>query len=176
LLTTSTLAIPLVIGAWLVGYLTGGELSAGTAGLLSFVLFAISALMRAVGGRLSAAGVGPGRIALMASVAGALGIATLAGGNSLGWAIPAVVLMGIGLSLPSALVYDLGERVLPDRPVGGLGLLLTGANAFPIAAIPLVGVAIGEGEAELAFLLLAGFVLLAGVANARPAVPAPQPP
>ena len=169
LLTTSTLAVPLVIGAWLVGYLTAGELGAGVAGLLSFVLFAISALMRDVGGRLSASGVPAGRLTLAAAVAGSLGIAALAAGDSLGWAIPAVVLMGIGLSLPSALVYDLGERVLPDRPVGGLGLLLTGANSFPIAAIPLVGAAIGSGDAEAAFLALAAFVLVAGIANARPA-------
>ena len=169
LLTTSTLAVPLVIGAWLVGYLTAGELGPATAGLLSFVLFAISAAMRDVGGRLSASGAPAGRLSLAAAVAGSLGIAALAGGDSLAWAIPAVVLMGIGLSLPSALVYDLGERVLPDRPVGGLGLLLTGANAFPIAVIPLVGAALGSGDAEAAFIALAAFVLAAGIVNARPA-------
>jgi hypothetical protein len=75
--------------------------------------------------------------------------------------------MGIGLSLPSALAYDLGEGVLPDRPVGGLGLLLTGANAFPIAAIPLVGAALANDNPDAAFLPLAALVLVAGIANHR---------
>jgi len=170
LLTISTLTVPLVIGAWLVVYLvSGGDLGPAEAGILSFALFALSALMRAVGGRLSESGVAPGRIALAAAVAGALGIAALAAGDTLGWALLAVALMGVGLSLPSAVVYDLGERVLPDRPIGGLGLLLVGANAFPIPVIPLVGAAIAADNPEVAFLPLAALVLVAGIANARPA-------
>ena len=170
LLTISTLTVPLVIGAWMVNYLvSGGELGAAEAGALSFALFALSAVARAVGGRLSEAGVAPGLIVLAAAAAGSLGIAALAAGDSLGWALIAIALMGVGLSLPSALVYDLGERVLPDRPIGGLGLLLVGANAFPIPAIPLVGAALADDDAAAAFLPLAALVLLAGIANARAA-------
>jgi MFS transporter, DHA1 family, inner membrane transport protein len=168
LLAISSLTVPLVIGAWLVAYLASGDdLGPAEAGILSFALFVLSALMRDLGGRLSDSGVPANRIVLGGSLAGALGIAALAAGDTLGWALVAVALMGIGLSLPSALAYDLGEGVLPDRPVGGLGLLLTGANAFPIAAIPLVGAALANDNPDAAFLPLAALVLVAGIANHR---------
>lgn len=168
LLAISTLTVPLVVGAWLVSYLaSGGDLGPAEAGILSFALFALSALMRAVGGRLSESGTPPGRIALAAAVVGSLGIAALAAGDSLEWALVAVALMGVGLSLPAAVVYDLGERVLPDRPIGGLGLLLVGANAFPIPVIPLIGAALAADDPAAAFLPLAALVLVAGIANYR---------
>src|SRR5512132_626428 len=58
LLAISVLTVPLVIGAWLVGYLSAGDSrSTAAAGVFGFALFAISAVTRDVGGRLSAAGV-----------------------------------------------------------------------------------------------------------------------
>ncbi|HEY3192013.1 MAG TPA: hypothetical protein VGJ61_04450 [Solirubrobacterales bacterium] len=56
----TTLAIPLVIGAWLVHFLiTKVDLAAGVAGALSFMLFGIAALMRDVAGRLAGSGISP---------------------------------------------------------------------------------------------------------------------
>src|SRR5262249_10150819 len=60
LLGLATLAIPLVVGAWLVHYLvTEDDMTAAAAGALSFALFAISAVMREVAGRITAAGAAP---------------------------------------------------------------------------------------------------------------------
>jgi MFS transporter, DHA1 family, inner membrane transport protein len=173
LLATSALGIPMVIGAWLVVYLVGeDDLAAGVAGAVSFAMFGLSAASRYAGGLLSARDAPAGAVAAAGCIAGAAGIAALALIDGLGGALLAALLIGLGLSLPSALVYDEGERVLPDRPLGGLGLILVGASSFPIVAIPLVGVALGEGDGEAALLAMAGFVLLAGVANLKPAQPA----
>lgn len=170
LLGISALGVPFVIGAWLVSYLIADDgMSTGLAGLISFALFALSAAMRYVGGRLSAAGASPTLIAAGGSALGAAGIAVLAIDNSIGWALLGVSLIGIGLSLPAALVYDEGEDVLVGRPLGGLGLIQVGANVFPIPLIPLVGAALADGNGEAAFLGLAAFVVLAGLANVRPA-------
>src|SRR5512132_425431 len=102
LLAISVLTVPLVIGAWLVGYLSAGDsMSTAAAGVFGFALFAISAVTRDVGGRLSAAGVSRRLLAV-------------------------VVLTGVGFSLPYPLFYDEGEQALPDRPLAGLGLLQVG--------------------------------------------------
>src|SRR5439155_12755596 len=57
LLGIATLNLPLIVGAWLVHYLiTDVGMSAAGAGILSFILFAISAAMRDIAGRLTAGG------------------------------------------------------------------------------------------------------------------------
>jgi hypothetical protein len=84
---------------------------------------------------------------------------------------------GVGFSLPYPLFYDEGERVLPDRPLAGLGLLQVGSNAFPIVAIPLIGEALSDGRQELAFVSLAGLVAVTALASLGPgpAAPAAEP-
>lgn len=78
------------------------------------------------------------------------------------------LLAGVGFSLPYPLFYDEGERVLPDRPLAGLGLLQVGSNAFPIVAIPLIGEALSDGRQELAFLSLAGLVAVTALLSLGP--------
>src|SRR5262249_5785260 len=129
----TTLTIPLVIGAWLVHYLiTEIDLSAGTAGALAFLLFAISAVMRDVAGRLAGSGTSPSLLVVGGLGGAAAGVAILGLGHSGGAAAAGIVLIGVGLSLPYPLFYDQGERVLPDRPVAGLAALQVGVNGFPI--------------------------------------------
>ena len=76
--------------------------------------------------------------------------------------------MGVGLSLPYPLYYDEAERVLPDRPIGSLGLMQVGAGIFPIPVIPAFGAALAAGNADVAFAALAGFALFTLLLNARP--------
>ena len=168
----TTLTIPLVIGAWLVHYLiTDIGLSAGAAGVLSFLLFGVSGVMRDVAGRLAGSGTSPSLLVIAGLSVAAAGIALLGLGTSAATATAALVLIGIGLSLPYPLFYDQGERVLPDRPLGGLGLLQVGGNAFPILVVPLFGAALASGDSDAAFLFLAAFTVLTAVLNATPAVP-----
>ena len=129
-------------------------------------------LSGALGAEHSSGVYSPALISLGGCGLGAAGIAVLAIDNTVGWALIAVVLMGLGLSVPGALAYDEAERVLPGRPLGGLGLMQVGVNAFPIPVIPVVGAALAAGNPEPAFLAMAAFVLISGVVNARPVKPA----
>jgi predicted MFS family arabinose efflux permease len=172
LLGITTLNVPLIVGAWLVHFLiTGYGMSAAEAGALSFALFGISAVMRDVAGRMTAAGAGPSMLVVVGLAVGAAGLVLLGEGSSTGVALLAIALMGVGLSLPYPLYYDEAERVLPDRPIGSLGLMQVGAGIFPIPVIPAFGAALASGDADLAFAALAAFALLTLVLNARPPVP-----
>ena len=170
LLSITVLGIPLVLGVWLISYLGIEEgVGVGEAGAIAFALFGLSAATRYLGGVVSARGASPSAVALFGCLVGALGIAVVAVGNGVPAAIAGVVLIGVSISFPASLVYDEGENVLPGRPLGGLGLIVTGASAFPILAIPLVGSAMGSGDGEVAFLALAAFAAVSGLANAKPA-------
>jgi DHA1 family inner membrane transport protein len=168
----ATLNLPLIVGAWLVHYLiTGYGLSTAAAGGFAFALFGISAVMRDVAGRITAAGAAPAMLVVVGLGIGSAGLVLLGQGSAPGVALVAIALMGVGLSLPYPLYYDEAERVLPDRPVGSLGLMQVGAGIFPIPVIPLFGAALASGDADLAFGGLAAFALLTLVLNARPPVP-----
>jgi predicted MFS family arabinose efflux permease len=176
LLGITTLNIPLIVGAWLVHYLiTEDGLAAALAGGLAFTLFGISAVMRDIAGRMTAAGASPSMLVIAGLGTGAAGIALLGQDGSAGLALVAIVLMGVGLSLPYPLYYDEAERVLPDRPVGSLGVMQIGASIFPIPVVPLFGAALASGDADLAFGALAAFALLTLLLNARPPVPPREP-
>jgi predicted MFS family arabinose efflux permease len=171
LLGLTTLTIPLVVGAWLVHFLiTGYGMSAAEAGALAFALFGISAVMRDLAGRMTAAGDSPALLVIVGLALGAGGLFLLGVGDSTLAAVVSLVLMAVGLSLPYPLYYDEAERVLPDRPIGSLGLMQVGTGIFPIPVIPAFGAALASGDADLAFAGLAAFTLLTLVLNARPPV------
>jgi predicted MFS family arabinose efflux permease len=172
LLGIATLNLPLIVGAWLVHYLiTGYGLSAAVAGGYGFVLFGISAVMRDVAGRMTAAGASPSMLVVVGLSLGAAGLLLLGQGSSPGVALVAIALMAVGLSLPYPLYYDEAERVIPDRPIGSLALMQVGAGVFPIPVIPVFGAALASGDADVAFAALAAFALLTLLLNARPPVP-----
>jgi hypothetical protein len=176
LLGLTTLTIPLVVGAWLVHFLiTGYGVSAGAAGALAFALFGISAVMRDVAGRMTASGDSPSMLVIVGLALGAGGLFLLGVGDSTLAAVVSLVLMAVGLSLPYPLYYDEAERVLPDRPIGSLGLMQVGTGIFPIPVIPAIGAALANGDADLAFAGLAAFTVLTLVLNARPPVPPREP-
>ena len=176
LLGVAALDIPLIVGAWLVHFLiTGYGLSAAEAGGLSFLLFGISAVMRDVAGRMTAAGASTFLLVVVGLGLGAAGLVLLGQGDTAGVAVAAIVLMGVGLSLPYPLYYDEAERVLPDRPIGSLGLMQVGNGIFPIPVIPLFGGALAHGDADLAFALLAAFAVMTLVLNARSPIPRRDP-
>jgi predicted MFS family arabinose efflux permease len=172
LLGLTTLTIPLVVGAWLVHFLaTGYGMSAAGAGALAFALFGLSAVMREIAGRLTAAGDSPALLVIVGLALGAGGLLLLGVGDSTLAAVISLVLMAVGLSLPYPLYYDEAERVLPDRPIGSLGLMQVGTGIFPIPVIPAFGAALASGDADLAFTGLAAFTVLTLALNARPPVP-----
>lgn len=168
LLFVATLTVPMIVGAWLVQYLTAGGMTAALAGALAFVLFASSAAMRFAGGRLSAAGESSALLAGASPLLAAAGIALVAIDQSTIAVACAVLLMGVGFALPYAVMLVEAQWLFPAEPVAPLSLLTLLANAVPIAAIPLVGSALEAGRGDLALLVLAGVVAVAGVVNVRP--------
>ncbi len=171
LLFVAILGVPLVISAWFNHYLIAeGGIGAGVAGLLAFALFALCTLVRVVGGREAGRGGSPVALAGVAPIVAAGGIALFAVAPGIAGAAGSIVLMGVGFALPYATMFDEGERLLADDPVLSLTFLTAGANATPIWAIPAIGSALSAGHGEVAFLVVAGFVAIAGIANLRPAV------
>ena len=172
LLGITTLTIPLIVGAWLVHFLIiGYGISAAGAGALAFAMFGLSAVMRDIAGRMTAAGDSSALLVIVGLALGAGGLVLLGAGNSTLAAVISLVLMAVGLSLPYPLYYDEAERVLPDRPIGSLGLMQAGTGVFPIFVIPAFGAALASGDADLAFAGLAAFTVLTLVLNVRPPVP-----
>lgn len=172
LIAIPAFSIPIVIGAWLVHYLvTEGGLTPSASGLVAFALFGVSAFSRDLGGQLLARGTPSGMLSLGGLAVGAAGLVVLALEPSLGGALVSAVLMGVGLSLPYAVVYDQGVRVIPESPVGGLGVTQATANSFPIPVTPLLGALLAVGDGPAGWLALAVFVLIGGIVNLRPAVP-----
>jgi predicted MFS family arabinose efflux permease len=177
LLGITSLSIPLVLSAWLVHYLTAGDggVSAATAGALSFALFGVCALTRDVAGKLIARGISYVLLVVGGLLVGAAGLLLLGDDRELPAVALSIALIGVGLSLPYPLFYDEAERVLPDRPIGGLGLLMASLNVLPIVAIPLMGAALEDGEALLAFGTLAAITVVCALLNARPPIPSARP-
>jgi predicted MFS family arabinose efflux permease len=141
------------------------------AGLLALLLFAAAGTARLIGGRLEYRGVPEILLTGVAPLVAALGVTAIALDRGFVVVLPAVVLMGLGFSLPYVAMVDETERLFPASPLAALSFVTAGGNWFPMAAIPLVGVALDTGNGEEALLLIAALVAFAGVVNLRPAAP-----
>jgi MFS family permease len=171
LVYVGSFGVQLIVGAWLIHYLTEGDgIAVSLAGLLAFVMFAFSALARDLGGTLSARGVSPVVLVGIAPLLAAAGLVMIGVDRSFAVALPAVLLMGIGFSTPYAVMMDEAQRLFPRQPLAPITALQLAANAFPMIVIPIVGAALAAGSGEAALFALAAFVALASVANFKPAV------
>lgn len=171
LVYVGSFGVQLIVGAWLIHYLTEGDgMAVSLAGLLAFVMFGVSATARDLGGTLSARGVSPVILVGIAPLLATLGLVMISIDRSLAVALPAVALMGIGFSTPYAVMMDEAQRLFPQQPLAPITVLQLGANAVPMVVIPIVGAALAEGNGEVALIALAAFSAVGGVANFRPAV------
>jgi cyanate permease len=163
--------IPLVVGAWIVHYLTSDDaMSAGVAGIVGFLLFAVSTAARPVGGRVDERH-HPLLLAASPFLAAA-GLGLLAVDNAPALAVAAIVVLGVGFSIPYAVSYVRAEDLVPGRPTVGLSAELLVVNVTPMVVTPLVGAALDGGHARAAWLALAVFAAVAGAANlTRRAIP-----
>jgi hypothetical protein len=84
------------------------------------------------------------------SLIGATGLVALAASRSVTLSSLAVVLMGAGFALPYAVMIDAAERLFSGQAAATLALLQTGPNVVPMVVIPLVGSALGNGNAPWA--------------------------
>jgi predicted MFS family arabinose efflux permease len=161
--------ITIVVSTWLIEYLVShGGNRAWLAGVLGFVLFAVTAVMRRVSGRFAEASPRGQRLAAASPVLTAVGLAGLALSAGAGASLLWVVLMGAGFALPYALMIERAQALFPQSPAEVIALLQTGPNVVPMAVVPLVGAALDAGHGPAAFVALAGFTVVVAVANAGP--------
>ncbi len=98
--------------------------------MLGFVLFAETALLRRVSGRLAEAGPTQRRLAAVSPLVSALGLAGLALNAD---ALPAllwVLLMGVGFALPYAVVIERAQRLFPESAAEVMAVRAGGAGGL----------------------------------------------
>lgn len=170
LLFVAIYGVPLVLAAWLVPYLTGpdGDIAHGIAGVLSFLLFGVSAAGRFGGAALEQRGVRHVLLAL-SLVLSAAGVFAIALAPVPGVTLPATVAIGLGVALPYAMMLASAQRLFPAEPEAPVAQLTLLALLFPVVVIPALGAALDSGDGAVGFALLAGYLLVATAANLRPA-------
>ena len=167
LLFLSIYGVPMILGAWMIEYLSSeGDVSKTVAGLASFLLFGLSAVMRFGGAELRAKGWTHKALCGSLGLAGA-GLAAIAIDPIAGAAFLAAVLLATGFGLPYATALDEAQDLYPEEPAEPLALMTLVALLLPIIVIPLVGHAISADAGDVAFGALALFLVLATVANLK---------
>jgi predicted MFS family arabinose efflux permease len=167
LLFISIYGVPMILSAWLIEYLgREGDIAKTLAGVISFLLFGLSAAVRIFGAGLQQRGV---RHMLLCGALGlaAVGIAALTLDPVAAVAFAGVVLLAVGFGIPYATALGEAQDLYPPEPSEPVALMTLAALIPPIAAIPLIGDALARGNGELAFGILAVFVAVAAVANLR---------
>ncbi len=167
LMFISIYGVPMILGAWLIEYLSrDGDVSKTLAGLASFILFGLSAAARASGARLAGSGLGHTLLCGTLGLA-AVGLAAVAIDPVVGTAFGAAVLLAVGFGIPYATALTEAQDLYPEEPAEPLALMTLVALLLPIVVIPLVGHAISRGSGDIAFAILAAFLVLATLANLR---------
>lgn len=176
LMFISIYGVPMILGAWLIEYLSSdGDVSKTLAGLASFILFGLSAVARAGGARLAGGGLGHTVLCGTLGLA-AVGLAAVAIDPVAGTAFAAAVLLAVGFGVPYATALTEAQDLYPDEPAEPLALMTLVALLLPIFVIPVVGHAISRGSGDIAFGILAAFLALAAIANLkRTGIPLAEP-
>jgi predicted MFS family arabinose efflux permease len=168
-LFVAVFSVPLILGSWLVHYLSvDNGLAAATAGALSFLMFGISAAAREGGGRLAQRGTSPTLLVGGAPLLAAAGLAILALDDSLGFAVLAVLAAGIGFALPYGLAIVQAQRLYPSEPTEPVALVTLVGTTIPVPLVPLIGSLLDDGYGTEVFVALAALVAVAGILNLRP--------
>jgi len=162
-------SVPLILGSWLVHYLSvDNGLAVGIAGVLSFLMFGVSAAAREQGGRLAHRGFNPVLLVGVAPLVAAAGLTILALDDSPGFALIAVVAAGIGFAVPYGLGIVQAQRLYPTEPTEPVALVSLIGTGLPVPLVPLIGSLLDDGYGTEVFLVLAAVVALAGILNLRP--------
>jgi MFS family permease len=167
LMFISIYGVPMILGAWMIEYLSSeGDVSKTVAGLSSFLLFGLSAAARAYGATLKERGLGHAVLAGTLGLAAA-GLAAIALDPVAGAAFAAALLLAVGFGIPYATALTEAQDLYPVEPAEPLALMTLIALLLPIVVIPVVGHAISRGSGDIAFGILALFLIVAAAANIR---------
>jgi MFS transporter, DHA1 family, inner membrane transport protein len=168
-LFVSIFSVPLILGSWLVHYLSvDNGLAAATAGALSFIMFGVSAAAREGGGKLAQRDFSAVLLVGVAPLLAAAGLAILALDDSLGFAVVAVLAAGVGFALPYGIAVVQAQRLYPSEPTEPVALVTLVGTAIPVPLVPLIGSLLDDGYGAEVFLALAALVALAAAINLRP--------
>ena len=167
-LFVSIFSVPLILGSWLVHYLSvDNGIAPATAGILAFVLFGVSAAAREAGGRLPADRVRPGLVAGGSTFLAALGLVILAVDDSVAFSAVAVLAAGIGFALPYGISLVRAQELWPSEPTEPVALMAIVGTLIPVPLVPLIGSLLDSGDGTGVFLALAAFAAFAGALNLR---------
>lgn len=167
LLFISIYAVPMILSAWLIEYLSqDGDVATSVAGVAAFLLFGLSAAVRIVGARLGQRGV-PHELLCGALALGAVGMAALTFEPVTAVAFASVVLIAVGFGIPYATALTEAQELYPDGPSEPVALMTLVALLAPIVVIPIVGHALSQGDGDVAFGIIAVFLVVAAAANLR---------
>lgn len=167
LMFISIYGVPMILGAWLIEYLSSdGDVSKTVAGFSSFLLFGLSAVARAYGATLKQKGYGHTFLAGTLGLA-AVGLAFVAFDPVAAAAFASAVLLAVGFGIPYATALTEAQDLYPEEPAEPLALMTLIALLLPIIVIPVVGHAISRGSGDVAFGLLALFLVVAAFANLK---------
>ena len=167
MLFISLFGVPMILSAWLIEYLSReGDIATAVAGVVAFLLFGLSAAVRVFGAQLQQRGV-PHTVLGGALGLAAIGMAALTLDPVLAVAFVAVVLLAFGFGIPYATALSEAQDLYPEAPGEPVALMTLAALVPPVVAIPVVGHAIAKGDGDVAFGILAVFVVVATIANLR---------
>jgi cyanate permease len=167
LLFISIYGMPMILSAWLIEFLSrDGDVATSVAGVVAFLLFGLSAVVRVLGAQLEQRGA-PYVLLVSSLATAAVGMALLALEPVEAGAFAAVVLIAIGFGIPYTTALTEAQALHPSAPGEPVALMTFAALVPPVVTIPIVGHAVGRGDGDVAFLVIAAFLLLATLLNLR---------
>jgi len=161
LVQMATFAISVVVGSWVVIFLTKVmKVPATRAGLIGSLVLLLGIVSRPLGGALRRR-VGIRLLILCSLLMIALGCFTfVAASISLAMALTAVVLIGMGVGLPYAAMFSRAGALFPGRAAAAMGLVNMLGILMILGGAPLVGhLADLTGTFRASFAVLGGFAL-----------------
>lgn len=162
-------SVPLILGSWLVHYLSvDNSLAIGSAGALSFLMFGISGVARELGGKLAERGVSVSILLGITPWLAAAGLLILALDDSFTLALVAVVLAGIGFAIPYGPAIDQAQSLYPADPVEPVAFVSLVGTAVPVPLVPIIGSLLDDGYGTEVFIAFAAIVGAAALMNMTP--------
>lgn len=163
LMQMATFSLSVVVGSWVVVFLTRGmKIPATRAGLIGSLVLLLGIVSRPVGGVLRRhMGIRPLFVgSLLMSAVGCFMF--LSSSISLASALTAVVLIGIGVGLPYAAMFSRAGALFPGRAAAAMGLVNMLGIVMILGGAPLVGhLADLTGTFRTSFAVLGVFSLVA---------------
>ncbi|HZP96329.1 MAG TPA: MFS transporter [Candidatus Limnocylindria bacterium] len=160
--------LALASGTWITVYLLREfQLPLALSGVLGSLLLDVAVVARTLGGWLVAREHAPSRLVMRAGDASIIaGVALLAlPGRPLAVALAGAVLVGVGVGVPYAAVFNTAAASLRSAPAAAQGLAAIGGTAGVMIGAPIMGLAVQTFGFSAAWAVVGGVAALAGGAT-----------